>query len=130
MAVNDPIADMLTRIRNASQARHPEVTMPSSRQKVSVAQVLKDTGYVEEFRVEGEGKKTLTIVLKYQGKTPVIEGLKRVSGPAARIYVSCDKIPRVQGGLGTAIISTSSGTMTDRAARKANLGGELVCYVW
>lgn len=130
MSVSDPIADMLTSIRNAAQARLPEVSMPASRLKASVCEVLKEAGYVQDCRVEGETKKVLTVTLKYQEKQPVIEGLERVSKPSCRMYCRCDEIPRVLGGLGIAILSTSHGVMADRAARKANLGGEVLCFVW
>lgn len=130
MSVSDPISDMLTRIRNASQAKHPSVTIPGSRQKAALAEVLQQTGYIRGYKMDGEVRKTLTVELKYEGKTPVIEGLERVSSPSCRVHVSCDEIPRVMGGLGTAILSTSKGIMSDRKAREARLGGELVCYVW
>src|SRR5450756_1092375 len=127
MAVSDPIADMLTRIRNACQARHPEVSMPSSRLKAALADVFKQAGYIQDFSVEGEVRKTLTIQLKYQGKTPVIEGIKRISTPACRRYVPSDEIPHILGGLGTAVLSTSHGLMTGQRARKEKVGGELLC---
>lgn len=130
MAVNDPIADMLTRIRNASLARHPAVTMPASRLKVALAETLKQAGYIADCAVGGEPRKTLTVTLKYQGKTPVIEGLRRVSLPSCRRYVAHDRIPPVMGGLGVAILSTSRGVMTGQRARQEKLGGELLCYVW
>ncbi|MFA4944724.1 MAG: 30S ribosomal protein S8 [Lentisphaeria bacterium] len=130
MSVSDPISDMLTRIRNASVAKHPAVSMPSSREKTALADVLRQCGYINGFKVEGEIQKTLTLDLKYDGKTPVIEGLKRVSAPSCRIYVSCDDIPRVMGGMGIAVLSTSRGIMSDRKARQQRLGGELLCYVW
>ena len=134
MSMSDPISDMLTRIRNASNAKLPHATMPSSKLKASLAETLKDSGYIEDYKVEdiGHNKKELTVVLKYKGKgnVPVIEGLTRVSKPSCRVYVPSDKIPRVLGGLGIAVLSTSSGVMTDRAARKKNVGGELLCYVW
>lgn len=134
MSMSDPISDMLTRIRNASNAKLPKASMPSSKMKASLAETLKDAGYIEDYAVEdiGNNKKELTIVLKYKGKgkNPVIEGLTRVSKPSCRVYVGTDEIPRVLGGLGIAVLSTSSGIMTDRAARKQNVGGELLCYVW
>lgn len=126
----DPIGDMFTRIRNAGAAQHPDVAMPGSKLKVAVADVLKGAGYIQDFRVEGEAHKTLVVSLKYQGKTPVIEGIKRISQPACRIYVNNRDIPRVMGGLGIAVLSTSKGVMTDRAARQQKLGGEVLCYVW
>ena len=134
MNLSDPIADMLTRIRNAQRGKLPTVTMPFSKMKQSIAETLTEAGYIESCTVEdiGRNKKTLTLVLKYKDKArnPVIEGIERVSKPSCRIYVGSDKIPHVLGGLGTAILSTSKGIMTDRAARKQNMGGELLCYVW
>lgn len=134
MSMSDPIADMLTRVRNASTAKQPVVSMPSSKIKAALAETLKDTGFIEGYSVEdnGNNKKTLTLTLKYKGKNaaPVIEGIKRVSKPSRRVYVNCTEIPRVLGGLGVAILTTSEGLMTDRAARKRNIGGELLCYVW
>jgi len=134
MSMSDPIADMLTRVRNAGKARHPEVSMPSSKLRVGVATVLKETGYIRSWQVEGEGvHKTLTLGLKYQGAkppVPVIEGLKRISKPSCRVYAGSKEIPRVLGGLGVAILSTSKGIMTDRSARAENLGGEVLCEVW
>jgi small subunit ribosomal protein S8 len=130
MSMSDPIADMLTRIRNGQTAGKASVALPSSKMKAAVAAVLKDEGYVEDFSVaDAEGKPTLTIELKYfQGK-PVIDMLKRVSRPGLRIYKSRDDLPKVRGGLGIAIVSTSRGVMTDRAARQAGQGGEVVAYV-
>lgn len=134
MSMSDPIADMLTRIRNAVAAKLPEASMPASRMKAAIAAVLKEQGYIQDFRVDGEGtaRKSVVIELKYQGKRrdPVIEGIERVSRPSCRIYCGSTEIPRVLGGLGVAIVSTSKGVMTDRAARKQNLGGEVLCYVW
>ncbi len=134
MSLSDPIADMLTRIRNGCGAKLPDVAMPSSKEKVSVAEVLKQAGYIEDYSVAEDGpKKVLSLVLKYQGgkkRVPVIEGLRRVSKPSCRVYAGSQDIPRVLGGLGVAIVSTSQGVMTDRAARKANVGGEVLCYVW
>ncbi|MEI8078223.1 MAG: 30S ribosomal protein S8 [bacterium] len=129
-AIIDPISDLLTRIRNAGMAGRPTVTLPASREKAALAGVLRDAGYIADCRLEGEQKRQLVIALKYQGKTPVIEGLKRVSSPARRVYVQSDKIPRVMGGLGMAVVSTSKGLMNDRAARHQNLGGELLCEIW
>jgi len=130
MSVNDPIADMLTRIRNACKARHPEVSMPASKLKAAVAEVLKQNGYILDYRVDGDVKKVLTIELKYHDGAPVIEGLRRISKPSRRVYVGADEIPRVLDGLGIAILSTSKGVMSDRAARRENVGGEVLCYVW
>lgn len=128
--MTDPIADMLTRIRNGLAAGKKEVTMPHSKQKQAIAKVLKDEGYIADYRqAEAEGKAVLTVELKYfQGK-PVIEKMRRVSRPGLRIYKSKNDLPRVMGGLGVAIISTSQGVMTDRAARKNGHGGEVLCYV-
>jgi small subunit ribosomal protein S8 len=128
--VNDPISDMLTRIRNASQALLPVVSLPHSRMKESIAGILKKEGYISDFNVEGQLPKTIKLKLKYQGKKGVIEGLRRISSPGLRRYVGSTKIPRVRGGLGVAVLSTSEGLMTDNQARKKNLGGELLCYVW
>ena len=128
--MSDPISDMLTRIRNATRALLPAVEMPHSRIKEGVAKILKSEGYVTEVSVDGKVIKRLKIQLKYQGKKAVIEGLKRVSKPGLRKYVGATKIPRVRGGLGVAIVSTSEGVMTDVQARKKNLGGELLCYIW
>ncbi len=130
MSMTDPIADMLTRIRNGQAAEQTRVTMPSSKLKVSIAQVLKDEGYITDFRVlEVESKSELAIELKYFDGKPVIEKLQRVSKPGLRIYRSKDELPRVMGGLGVAIISTSRGIMSDRAARAAGQGGEVLCIV-
>lgn len=126
----DPIADMLTRIRNAGRALLPTTDMPHSKLKESVADVLRKAGYISEFSVEGKVVKKLTVRLKYTGKRNVIEGLRRVSRPGLRRYVGSDEIPRVRGGLGIAILSTSQGVMTGMQARKNKLGGELLCYVW
>ncbi|MFO7820550.1 MAG: 30S ribosomal protein S8 [Lentisphaeria bacterium] len=130
MSLNDPIADMLTRVRNASRAGKQEVSMPSSKIKEAIAEVLRDNGYVASFKVEGESTRDLTIELKYEGDAPVIEGLERVSKPSCRVYASSDNIPRVLDGLGIALISTSSGVLADRGARDKNVGGEVLCYVW
>jgi small subunit ribosomal protein S8 len=126
----DPIADMLTRIRNAGRALLPTVAMPHSKVKEGLAHILKKEGYVAEVTVEGTVKKTLKLRLKYTGKKSVIEGLKRVSKPGLRNYVGATEIPRVRGGLGVAVVSTSEGIMTGMDARKKNIGGELLCYVW
>ena len=128
--MNDPISDMLTRIRNANLALLPLVSIPHSKLKESIAVILKREGYIQEFLVEGQLPKTLKLKLKYQGKKSVIEGLRRVSTPGLRRYVGSTDIPRVRGGLGVAVLSTSEGLMTDNQARKKNLGGELLCYVW
>jgi small subunit ribosomal protein S8 len=128
--MSDPISDMLTRIRNGGRALLPAVELPHSRVKESVAKILKAEGYVSDVAVEGESKKKIKIRLKYDGKKSVIEGLKRVSKPGLRKYVGSTEIPRVRGGLGVAIVSTSEGLLTDVQARKKNLGGELLCYIW
>jgi len=128
--MSDPISDMLTRIRNASRALLPAVEMPHSRIKEGVAHILKSEGYVAEVSVDGKAIKKLKIQLKYQGKKAVIEGLKRVSKPGLRKYVGSTEIPRVLGGMGVSILSTSEGVMTGTQAKKKNLGGELLCYIW
>ena len=134
MTMTDPIADMLTRIRNANVAMHDEVTMPSSKQKVALAKVLQDEGYISSFdEAENTGKpgKTLTIEMKYSPeRARVISGLKRVSKPGLRIYRQRNEIPRVQGGLGVAVVSTNKGLMSDREARRNRMGGEILCFVW
>ncbi len=130
MSMSDPIADMLTRIRNAQLAEKLSVAMPSSRVKASIAQVLKDEGYIEEFKVRDEdGKPTLEIALKYYAGEPVIEKIERVSRPGLRIYKGRDDIPKIMNGLGIAIVSTSKGVMTDRKARATGVGGEVLCIV-
>ena len=130
MAMSDPIADMLTRIRNAQLAEKASVSMPSSKVKVAIAAVLKDEGYVDSFAVrENEGKATLDIALKYYAGRPVIERIERVSKPGLRIYKGSNDIPRVMNGLGVAIVSTPKGVMTDRKARASNVGGEVLCIV-
>jgi len=128
--MSDPISDMLTRIRNAGAAQLPSVELPHSRIKESVAKLLQSEGYVTDVSVEGDTKKKLKMRLKFNGKKSVIEGLKRVSKPGLRRYVGATEIPRVRGGLGVAIVSTSEGLLTDHQARKKNLGGELLCYIW
>jgi len=128
--MSDPISDMLTRIRNAGAAQLPTVELPHSRIKESVAKLLQQQGYITDVSVEGDTKKKLKMRLKFNGKKSVIEGLKRVSKPGLRRYVGATEIPRVRGGLGVAIVSTSEGLLTDQQARKKNLGGELLCYIW
>ncbi len=128
--MNDPISDMLTRIRNANRALLPVVEVPHSKMKESIAHILKREGYVAEVNVEGKLPKILKLKLKYQGKKSIIEGLQRVSSPGLRRYVGSTDIPRVRGGLGVALLSTSEGIMSGNEARKKNLGGELLCYVW
>ncbi len=128
--MTDPIADMLTRIRNGQRAGKVAVSMPSSKLKQSIASVLKDEGYVADFQVdEAAGKPVMSVELKYYDGQPVIDMLKRISRPGLRIYKASDELPRVQGGLGIAIVSTSKGVMSDRAARAAGEGGEVLCYV-
>ena len=128
--MSDPISDMLTRIRNAGNAQLPTVELPHSRIKESVAKLLQQQGYITDVSVEGDTKKKLKMRLKFNGKKCGIEGLKRVSKPGLRRYVGATEIPRVRGGLGVAIVSTSEGLLTDQQARKKNLGGELLCYIW
>lgn len=131
MSMSDPIADMLTRIRNGQMARKARVSMPSSKAKVAIANVLKDEGYVEEVQVADEGAKpVLTIALKYFDGAPVIQTLDRVSRPGLRIFKGKNELPQIRGGLGIAIVSTSKGVMTDRAARAAGEGGEVLCVVF
>jgi small subunit ribosomal protein S8 len=128
--MNDPISDMLARIRNANRALLPVVQMPHSKMKESLASILKGEGYITDFSVEGKGVRSIKLKLKYQGKKSIIEGLRRVSTPGLRRYVGAAQIPRIRGGLGVAVLSTSEGIMTGVQARKKNLGGELICYVW
>jgi small subunit ribosomal protein S8 len=128
--MNDPISDMLTRIRNGSRALLPTVDIPHSKVKASIAAILKKEGYIQEYSVEGATLKKLTVKLKYQGRKGVIEGIRRVSTPGLRRYVGSTEIPRVRGGLGVVVMSTSEGVMSGNQARKKNLGGELICYVW
>jgi len=130
MSMTDPVSDMLTRIRNAQMVRRPVVCVPSSKLKVSIAQVLKDEGYIEDFVVRpNDGKPEMDISLKYYAGAPVIEKIERVSRPGLRIYRGRDDIPKVMNGLGVAIVSTSRGVMTDRKARAAGVGGEVLCIV-
>jgi len=128
--MHDPVSDLLTRIRNAGMARHPKVAIPHSKLKASVAMILKSEGYVSDVSVEGSNPKQIIVALKYNGRQPVIVGLRQISTPGLRRYVRSTEIPRVLGGMGVAIVSTPKGVMTGSEARKANLGGELVCYVW
>ena len=132
MHITDPVADMLTRVRNANNAKHETVDVPASNMKKSIAQILLDEGYIKSFTVEDDGLQGMIhITLKYNaGKEKVITGLRRVSKPGLRIYAACDELPRVRNGLGIAIISTSKGIMTDKVARKQNLGGEVLAFVW
>lgn len=128
--MTDPISDMLTRIRNAQNALLPAVEVPHSKIKESIANILKQEGYVGEVTVAGKVPKTIRLKLKYEGKKGVVEGLRRISKPGLRQYVGSTEIPRVRGGLGIAVVSTPEGVMTGTTAKKKNLGGELLCYVW
>ena len=129
--MTDPIADMLTRIRNANALRYATVSMPSSKMKTEIARILLDEGFISEFKVEGDVKKTLTISLKYASNGQrVISGLKKISKPGLRVNVKADKLPRVLGGLGIAIISTSKGVVSDKTARTLGVGSEVLAYVW
>ena len=128
--MTDPISDMLTRIRNAQRALQPVVELPHSKIKESIAHLLKKEGYVGEVAVDGKFPKAIKLKLKYEGKKGVIEGLRRISKPGLRHYVGATEIPRVLGGLGITVVSTPEGVMTGTQARKKNLGGELLCYVW
>ena len=131
MHITDPIADMLTRIRNANNARHETVDVPASNMKKSIAQILLDEGYIKSSQVEDDGVQGMIhITLKYNGKDKVITGLRRVSKPGLRVYVGADELPRVLRGLGVAIVSTSKGVMTDKAARASHVGGEVLAFVW
>jgi small subunit ribosomal protein S8 len=132
MSFTDPIGDMLTRIRNASSARHEKVLVPKSRLKIRIAEVLKDEGFIKDFTVHQDGVQgAITILLKYSAdREPAISDIKRVSKPGLRRYVPTDSVPRVLNGMGIAIISTSKGVMVDREARKQKVGGELICTVW
>ncbi|HMS90345.1 MAG: 30S ribosomal protein S8 [Acidimicrobiales bacterium] len=134
MTMTDPIADMLTRIRNANTAMHDEVLMPSSKQKEALAGILKKEGYIEDYQVAANGDRpgsTLTVTMKYSPeRARTISGLRRVSKPGLRVYKAASEVPRVLGGLGVAVVSTSQGLMTDREARKRNVGGEVLCFVW
>ena len=132
MVVTDTIADMLTRIRNANQMRYQEVSVPASNLKVSLAKILKDEGFIEDYKVVNDNVQgTIELTLKYgQNKERVITGLKRISKPGLRVYAKSTEIPKVLNGLGIAVISTSHGVMTDKEARKENLGGEVLCYIW
>jgi small subunit ribosomal protein S8 len=129
--VTDPIADMLTRIRNAKQMRYKEVEVPASKIKVEIARILKEQGFISNYKVSKDSiQNVITLELKYVQKEPVITGLKRISKPGLRVYASAQDIPRVLNGLGIAIISTSKGLMTDKEARTQNLGGEVLAYIW
>ena len=131
MHITDPIADMLTRIRNANSARHDTVDVPASNMKKIIAQILLDEGYIKSYQIVDDGTQgVIHITLKYNGKDKVITGLRRVSKPGLRVYVGADELPRVLRGLGIAIVSTSKGVMTDKAARAAHVGGEVLAFVW
>ena len=131
MIMTDPIADMLTRIRNAVQARHDVVEVPANKEKIEIAKILKNEGFITDYSVEGDVKKTIKITLKYgPNNEKVINGLKRISKPGLRAYAKVDSIPRVLNGLGIAIISTSHGLMTDKEAKAKHVGGEVIAYVW
>jgi len=131
MTLTDPIADMLTRIRNAIQARHDVVEIPANKEKVEIARILKEEGYIANYIVSGDTKKTITIALRYgQNNERVISGIKRISKPGLRVYAQVDSIPRVLNGLGIAILSTSTGVMTDKQARAKRIGGEVLAYIW
>ena len=131
MVITDPIADMLTRIRNALTAKHPTVEIPLSNMKEAIAEILVEEGYITSYEVVEEGVQgKIVVTLKYAGKQKVITGLKRISKPGLRVYAKCDEIPKVLNGLGIAILSTSKGVMTDRKARQLNQGGEVLAYVW
>ena len=132
MQITDTIADLLTRIRNANSAKHETVQIPASNMKKAICQILLDEGYIKNFSVEEDGKQgVITVTLKYlEGKQPVIQGLRRVSKPGLRIYSNVEDMPKVMKGLGIAIISTSKGVMTDREARKQNVGGEVLAFIW
>ena len=128
---SDPIADLLTRIRNASRAEHEKVDIPASKLKLRIAEILKDEGFIKNFRVIEDNKQgVLRVYLKYVGSEKIISGIVRVSRPGRRIYVTKDKIPTILGGMGVAILSTSAGVMTDRQVKKQHLGGEVLAYVW
>lgn len=130
MTMQDPIADLLTRIRNGQQAHHPSISLPSSGLKRAICEVLKKEGYIGDYSVEGGNKPTLNVELRYHGGRAVIEEIKRVSRPGLRIYKPSDELPRIRGGFGVAILSTNKGLMTDRDARAQGIGGEVLCTVF
>lgn len=131
MPVTDPIADFLTRVRNASKARQPRVDIPASKMKIQIAEIMKNEKYIHDYTIIEDNKQNIIrIALKYRGGVPAISGLKRVSTPGLRIYKSVDQLPRVLNGLGTAVISTSKGLLTDKEARSKSVGGEVICYIW
>lgn len=129
--LSDPVSDLLCRLRNATRAEHPDLVVPHSRLKESIAQVFQREGFLEAVSVEGTTtQKSIRLRLKYAGRKSVIEGLRRLSSPGRRVYAACNSIPKVRGGLGVVVLSTSAGVLTDREARKRNLGGELLCSIW
>lgn len=131
MTFTDPIADMLTRIRNAVQAKHDSVVVPASKEKLEIARILKEEGYITDYVVDGDLKKNIVVTLKYGNHgQKVISGMKRISKPGLRVYAQADKLPRVLNGLGIAILSTSKGILTDKQAKVLKVGGEVICYVW
>lgn len=130
MSLQDPIADFLTRIRNAQSARHADVRMPHSNLKATICKVLEQEGYINGYAADGDGKRELTVQLRYHEGAPVIEEIRRVSRPGLRIYLGAAELPKVRGGLGVAIVSTSQGVMTDREARRRRIGGEVLCTVF
>ena len=131
MAVTDPISDFLTRIRNASKAKKVKVEIPSSKMKAGLAEILKKTGYIYDYKIDEDNKQNvISVLLKYSDGEPAINGLKRISKPGLRIYKKSDELPRVLNGLGTAVISTSKGLLTEKEARRQDTGGEVVCYIW
>jgi small subunit ribosomal protein S8 len=131
MAVTDPIADFLTRIRNASKAKKVKVEIPSSQMKAGLAEILKKNGYIYDYKIDEDNKQNvISVLLKYSDGVPAINGLKRISKPGLRIYKKSDELPRVLNGLGTAVISTSKGLLTEKEARRQDTGGEVVCYIW
>ncbi|WP_041139864.1 30S ribosomal protein S8 [Beduini massiliensis] len=131
MVMTDPIADMLTRIRNANQQRHETVVVPASNMKVEIAEILKNEGFIKGYKVEGEkAERNITLTLKYKGNDRVISGLKRISKPGLRVYAKVNEIPRVLNGLGIVVLSTSQGIMTDKEAKAKQIGGEVLAYIW
>ncbi|MCH6573892.1 MAG: 30S ribosomal protein S8 [Bacteroidetes bacterium] len=131
MAVTDPISDFLTRIRNASKAKKVKVEIPSSKMKAGLSEILKKNGYIYDYKIDEDSKQNvITVLLKYSDGAPAINGLKRISKPGLRIYKKSDELPRVLNGLGTAVISTSKGLLTEKEARRQDTGGEVVCYIW
>ena len=130
MSMQDPVSDMLTRLRNGAMSRQKEVAIPSSNLKAAIAKVLEEEGYIKSYRVVGDVKKTLFVEMKYQERRPVLEGLERISKPSRRLYCGCKDIPKVKDGLGIAILSTPKGILSGTDAEKQNVGGEILCYIW